>query len=59
MQASLLFFNLKKRFLCGIIHSQKNKTQLIGRYTLVVGRRMPFGDKETAVKIRGNSHYRN
>jgi hypothetical protein len=25
----------------------------------VVGRKNPFGDKETAVQIRGNSHYRN
>ena len=39
---------------------KKNTHSSSGRSHLsVVGRNFLFGDKETAVQIRGNSHYRN
>jgi len=45
-------------FMCYNILKQKNKHGSSRVFYSVVGW-LPFGDKEIAVQIRGNSHYRN
>ena len=52
---------LKKRLICAIIIRQKNKRVASGYLFGIRCRAHLFalGDKEIAVKIRGNSHYRN
>ena len=49
-----------RAFGCKIIGTQKNNTAHL-RFCALSGALLDgvFGDKEIAVKIRGNSHYRN
>ena len=47
------------RKMCYNILKQKNKHGSLGYFYSIVERCTPLGDKEIAVKFRGNSHYRN